>query len=349
MNEFDFSLDVFIEDIDVPRKKQLREANSIWNQIESMTNMFMYLEDIKSPGDHGKDRLADAIENTKDTTKKAAQIYDDTTDAGGAIMKSSYDLSTSILHVVAKALKFISKHLSAIPAMAARMINKSMKIPSDVLNKIRGNIQLFITVDDVVNFYNNHLGKLLNFIDLAKYISSGDKWGTMFNKDDGRDDMKTFNQMKSIYNHFGMLRFEKTTIEMRDRVIVDAYFSSESKIKFVDPVSNTRQEKSYLDALSAIAKTLKDREKDLDVVEKLVAEKISESRTNNSFAKLTATQREKIMFIVKMFAKIFSVIGRFISCGIYDLKTIDSNMDKILNKSGVTPVKAPNDIATKAQ
>jgi hypothetical protein len=183
-----------------------------------------------------------------------------------------------------------------------------------------------------------------NFVSLAGAMSKGEAWTSLFSSRSkaeaiknlfGPNDMKRFKMMKQNYKKIN-ISFDKTTVEMKNRDIVDIYFGAK-KIEYTDPKGG-RQQMTYYDGLQKIIADLNASKPQLEAVEKSMGQKFEKTQMNQTFAHLPAGVQTDVKDAILMISKIIKAIGSIIANIQKDMHTIQSSTNKILKQRGVKPV-----------
>lgn len=302
-----------------------------------------FTEAVKDPSVERKKTGGKILKNTVKTTKDVASVYGSVTDAGGAILKTAWDIFFGALKLIIKIIAFVLNKIAIISKAIASVASKVAAIPGDIRNKIRGNIKLYITYDDVETLYNQSLLRNLDeFIVLAEQLSTGSTWSTFFNRrkirdDDGNGHEFTINandvgickKMRGLYSHVKSIEFEETVVEMSKDEVRKIYFSGEKSLTFTDLRGNQHQG-TYYDALSQLLTDLQKRSKGLGAIQKLLGQKYDESMMNKQFVSLPKPAQNLITETIQMVSKIVNIVGNIIKYVTQDLNTIQKSAEKIL-------------------
>jgi len=344
-----------LEDI-FPTSIPKEEFTEFCNDLDSLYSILdeeLYMEAFVS----GKKDLGDTIStiasNTKDNTVKTLKAYGDVTDAGGSLGKGVVDLISSAVGLISKIIGFFLKNLSKIPTFIAKCINMISQIPQEVRNLIRGNIKLYITAQDLQHFYNNIFPEIATFISLTKDMSSGEMWGTFFNRDKknlsfptGKNDMEIYRAMKKSFSKLkGNVRFEPSVIEMKDDMVRNLYFGNIKNLKFtainnattkslVNKKSTTDEVvTSYHSGLLRLVEELDTFREPLSNVQKLISEKYNRTQANQTFARLSPAARENVKESILMVSKVVNIVGGLLTCINRDVETFNRTTAQILKKA----------------
>ena len=313
------------------------------NSLDSIISTELYLEEVNDGNMTLKKAFQGTIKNTTNTTLDVAGAYGNIVSGNANVIKGFWDLFMRALNLGTRIIAFILKKISYIPRLILKVGNKVADLPSDIINKIQGNIKLYITVNDIKNLYNNHLlNELATFIGLSKRLAEGDTWGTFFHKrkkdSDGKrvneNDIKISKQMGAIYVKIKSLEFTQSTIYMNNEDARKQYFGTTSIIEFTD-LNGKHHNSSYYEALIQLIDDIKEQEDNLKAVHAVISNKYSETQMNQEFSKLNTMSRQMITNGMQMVSKMLTVTGNIIRYIMIDMKTIETETDKMLKASGV--------------
>jgi len=297
-----------------------------------------FSEAVNDRGARTKNTVKGTIRNTIDTTGDLAVAYDDITSANAKLIKSFWDVFASALKLITKSISFIISKLANIPAALNNLIIAAGRIPEKVMAKIRGDIQLYITINDIEAIYNQMIiYNIDTFISTTSALSEGDLWGTMFKKKEKKgsitlsssnNDIKLFKKLDKIYDRLKSVQFIPTTINMKDKTNLDIYFRNKKAIKF-KTLEGKLFQGSYLEALSKLVKDLNERKSDLSELATSIGEKYDQTQANQTFAKLNKMDQETIVKGIRMISKVVALTGSIVKHVIQDTNTIQKKMKKI--------------------
>lgn len=320
--------------------KEFKEFSETLNEISLIANPELYMEAVQSPDGKVTGFVKDAGKNTISTTKDVASIYGRTVNANASLIKTVWDLFIKCTGLTVKALDFTMKKISIIPKLLLALINKVTNIPDDIRNKIRGNIKLYITAEDIMNLYQKQiLVKIDKFIGLSKILSNGDTWGTMFNRridstgviSMPTNDMQICRKMAKLYEQLRLTEFTQTVIQMDDPGSVNTYFGNKKVIKFYD-LDGKHHEETYLESLNTLISDIDKRRGDLEGLRSSISLKYSESKLKESFSRLHGSSQSRITNTIQMMSKIIGTIGNIVRYVTIDIKTINDAVDKMVKK-----------------
>lgn len=324
--------------------------------IGVMMDQELYMEEVESHSQSLRHGAKVIKRNTRSTTSDVVSAYGNVVDGGSKLVKSVWDLTMRAISLSTRVLGFLLRKISLIPSAIISVGNKVGDIPEDIRNKIRGNITLYITVDDLSKLYNDKLfAKIDKFISLSKILSEGETWGTFFGKRKtngifkmNANDMKICRDMDKIYEDLKLLEFKPTTIDMNDATKKDKYFGSAVAVNFVD-LKLKRHESTYYEALQQVISDIKSKKLDLKKIQDDLGGKYETTLNTGNFVKLDTFAQGRITSTIQMMSKIISVIGNIVRYINIDIATIDKATDALLKKQGVksTPVSTHSDKKSK--
>jgi hypothetical protein len=249
-------------------------------------------------------------------TKDALEVYNNITDAGGAIIDTIYQLTVNSMNLITKILKFIIVNLVKIPLALAKMIKYLTKIPEKIYNKVNKNIELYITIDDMPLLQTDIIKYLKDFMTLAtSFTTEGDysKGLFIFNG----NDFVTYNKMNNIYNKISKIKFEKTVIHVNNKQVVETYLSPKSV---------------YYTGINNVLNSLKADKPKFEELAKMAETKFDANKIKGTVSKLSPEDQLKAKNSIQMISTVVSIIGNLVKYIISDISTIDKTL-KQLEKS----------------
>lgn len=318
------------------------------DELNAITDCNMYIEKVTSHDQSLRHFGRSVRKNTINTTLDVGKAYGNIVDSNATVIKSVWDLMMRALHLVVRATSFILKKISYIPYAVIKLGDKVADIPSDIRNKIKGNIKLYITVSDISNLYNNNLlTKLETFLGLATRLSQGEMWGTFIARREsdknivfGENDMKICKEMRKVYEQIKMLEFNPSTIEMKDEATVNVYFGASQAVEFTD-LHGKRHKSTYYEALNVLLKDIDGQKNNMEKIQKSIGTKYTQTQANASFTKLHYTHQTLIRDSIQMVSKLIGIIGDIIRYINTDIETLNNATDALLKKAGVKVKDTP--------
>jgi hypothetical protein len=266
----------------------------------------------------------------------------------------------SACKLVAKAAKWIAENIAKIPLLISKVIDGITDLPSNIKNKIKGNIKLYITANDLVNLYSvpyggkadsnddiSLLARIDRLINELTELSKGNMWTTHFT---GNTDVKGFildfgkafinkdskyrtdiDIMKSItkqQKYLQKITFSQTVIDMNDPANIDIYFSKNHKMKYKDFRGN-HYENTYLEAMRELLGYINDRKDLIKDINDAIGSKFVESQDNGTFAQLGSAAQKTITSFFQTTSKLVEIVGNLTRYILVDVKTIEKNSNQI--------------------
>ena len=334
-----------------PNEKDFKEFCSNLNSLGLITNPRLYLEVMENHNKSFIDTMTPSIpfKQTGKSVKDMHKAYNDVTSGGGTLIRAVWDMSMKALQLSTKIIKFILLNLAKVVKMIIGLAQTIGRIPENVKNKIRGNISLYITVNDVNTLHKVLIPVIDNFLDSSFEVSKGNMWGTFFSRrpiGNGavtkyvltENDMSYYRKMKSAYEKLKLIEFKGTVVKLENQNIVDIYFGSTKSIRYKDVNGNTILSTFY-DALVAIFKEFQPHDAFLKKVQADIGEKLDRSQMNQSFARLSESAQKIVGETIQMIPKGINIIGNLIRYVMTDIKTLRNSADKILKRDGISKVK----------
>ncbi len=337
------------------KSEDFREYCTELDNLGMIIDSDVYFEAVE-PGKHRvRDTANKTLKNTKDSIKAVGSIYNNTTDAGGSILNVTWRAIMTALKAVSKILKWASKHISNVGILVVKAMDQLIKLPENIKNKIKGNIKLYITANDIQNLFakTSIVGdySIIYRLDLIiKYMDKliqGKLWTTHFSsKKTVSDFIKQFNEdfinkdtkfksdidiIKKIndqYRYIKGIRFNQTVIDMNNAEIVGTYFSSEPTIKFKDTNGKEHNE-TYLGSLKILLSFIINNEKTINELNKSLENKMDLTHDNEEFMKMSKKAQQTIYEFFQTIAKMSEIIGNIIRYIMADIKTIEKENNQI--------------------
>lgn len=320
---------------------EFKEYCNDLNELGVIVDPEYYLEAVENKKTGLKRELGKITKNTADTTKKVGSIFNDVTDAGGGLIKGGVDILGASIRLIVKIIKFITDKIMIIPKFIVKVIDNITNLPDTIKNKIKGNITLYITINDIQDLYSQSLmNQLMTFISQAYTLSQGELWGTFFHRrktgslDASVNDKKLIKEMEKNYNYISNLGFTKSVINMSNMDTINAYFGNAKSVKFIDHTGK-RNECTYYEALIKLSKDLGTKKEEIEQIRVMLSDKLANTQANQEFVKVGPNVQKYIYKSVQMVSKIVEIIGNIIKYIITDMNTIEKITDKLLAKKKI--------------
>lgn len=322
------------------RSKEFKEFGENLDELCIIIDPELYMEAVVDRNNTLKNTARAIKRNTINSTRQVTSIYGDITDAGGGVIKSTWDLIMNCVHLCSKTLIFTLNKIEILPRLITNTVIKISNIPDDIKNKIKGNIKLYITVDDIYALYNQNIFRLLDqFLADSDIIIKGDTWGTFLHRRNdkngtnilqrGSNDISIMKKMQKVYSKLKLIEFSQTTIEMSNTNNLSIYFGDNKSVKFVD-LSGKKHECTYYEALEQLLKDLQSEKSRLEHLQGEIGNKYDESRMNQNFGSLPPDAQKRITDTIVMISKVISIIGNIIRYVTKDINELSTAADKIL-------------------
>jgi hypothetical protein len=263
---------------------------------------------------------------TKDTIKGGYAVLKNTTDAGGGILKAIWDLYTSFLSLITRLLRWISLKLVNLPNALTKLFRGLEKLPGNIAAKIRGDIALYITNNDL-GVFDTLEGHITDYLmrgeEFIKGVDFGSNRGVLPTKKTQENKLyfKKMTQMKQHMNAVKNIRFEKTNIPTSDKSVVEIYLNPNS---------------DYYKKLQAMIKWFKDQEPKLVDIHKQAEEKLGKARVNGGLDKLDTHDLASLREFIADMGTMVKIMGSLGKCVVGDVQTISGSTEAILQKLGIT-------------
>ena len=345
-------MDISLNAVDTVLYRHLTESNDFKEFCFIMDEMNVLNEAVANADTSKNLQIQKIVDNTAKTTRDIATLYGITTDAGGAGIKSIWDLMMKLLKLAAKAISFIVGKLTKIPNTIGRLIDVISSIPSEIKTKIRGDIKLYMTIDDIQVMHNQFvLYHMNNLLSLATRFSKGDMWTTFWKSsslgagkrsfNESTDDMKILRLMSKEFKYFKNIKITQTVVNMSDAKVVEGYFGK-GVIEYTD-IHGKRHKSTYYEMLTNLVKEISSRKTVLDELYSEIGDKMKRSQENDSFSKLSNVHKNAILNGMGMITTTINIIGNIVKYIMTDITTIQKATDQILKrKESIDSGKARN-------
>lgn len=348
--ELDILSERMEDDININGAEFKEFCNNV-NMLDFIVTPELYIEALVDNNKSFMDKipLKKPLKDTRKTTRDLTRAYGDVTDGSATLIKSTWNMSMKALNLATKISTYILSNLAKIPNMIVATAETIHRIPVHVRNKIRGNINLYITINDINNLNKQLIPLIDTFLEAAQNMSKGDMWGTFFRRrpiGEGsiskhvltENDMAYNKKMKSTYEKLKLINFKESVVKFEHQNVVDTYFGDTKSIKYKNSSGETVTS-NYYDALINIFDDFQGQREFLEKVKKDMGIKMDKSQMNSSFARLDEKSQKVISESITMISKVITIIGNFIKCVMMDFKTINKSINKILSKHDVKLTK----------
>lgn len=340
--------------------KSFHEFCSDLDELSSLFDDDIYMEAMTTKK-QGIDKTASMVyKNTIDSTKAAGNVYRYATDAGGGFLAATWKLVTSAAMLIARAAKWIFLNIDKVILSVANIVDAISNIPANIKNKVKGNIKLYITAQDISNIYSMNvggdnasiMGRLNEIIQDLQQLTQGEMWTTYFsNKESVKDFFKFFNDdfinektknktdMKIIkkiikeYDYIKRVSFSQTVIDMNRPEIVELYFGVSNKIKFRN-FKNQDQELTYIEALYDILDHISIYKDTMKRLQDAMGDKFVTSTNNESFSNMGKNAQSMVTKLFQTIAKTVEILGNLTRYTMSDIKTIEKSANQM--KAAIT-------------
>lgn len=319
----------------------LLEAISHMTDMDSIDSIYSEASHVQgSIARNAASAIKNTVKNTYKTTAGIADSYDKITTAGGNMITSGWNVVDAIIKMIVRLASFIMKYLSKIPDMVAKVLRFITDLPSDIYNKIKGNIKLYITVDDISLLYRERLMTKLNgFLSTAQKLAQGNSWnyvkGTKIVKGIKKiftpTDDQVCKQIMAYYREIGKVSFDQTTIDMGNRGNVITYLAAKKEIAFYDD-KGQEFKGNYFQCINKLATDLMAKQKEIKGTYDMLTAKYNSSQASLNYAELDKNEQEQIVSTMNAIASMIGVVGNIVKYTMSDMNTIYKNLNGIKAK-----------------
>lgn len=305
--------------------------------LDALVGPELYLEALVDNRNNREGRFKSSWNNTVSTTKDVMGAYDQTTEGNSKLIKGIWDLVMAAVSLIVKITNFIVSNLSKIPTLIANTIVKISQLPASAVNKIRGNITIYISAGDIQGLYNKVFPAIKGFTTLAETMSQGDFWGTFWKprdtdnpKNPSENDMKLGKDLRKKYSEIQLLEFHPSIIEINDDTR-QIYFQNAKVVKFHD-LAGKAHDDTYLDSMKVLSEDLKKLKKPIEAIRSMIGEKYEKSQMDVRFAKLGAKAQREVSESIQAISKVITIIGNLIRYTKADMTTMQKSAITVQKK-----------------
>ena len=319
----------------------LLEAINYMTDMDSIDPVYLEASHVQgSIARNAASTIKNTVKNTYRTTAGIADSYDKITTAGGNMITSGWNVVDAVIKMIVRLTSFIMKYLSKIPDMVAKVLRFITDLPSDIYNKIKGNIKLYITVDDISLLYRERLMTKLNgFLSTAQKLAQGNSWnyvkGTKIVKGIKKiftpTDDQVCKQIMAYYREIGKVTFDQTTIDMSNRGNVVTYLAAKKEITFYDD-KGQEFKGNYFQCINKLATDLMTKQKEIKGTYDMLTAKYNSSQASLNYAELDKKEQEQIVSTMNAIASMIGVVGNIVKYVMSDMNTIYKNLNGIRAK-----------------
>lgn len=309
-------------------KESYNEFLEAIGYIDSATRVDkMYLESVEDKEVKKKGRIKTTISNTVDVAQKTGQMKNDIVDTKATVYKGEFDIVYKIGHAILKVIiGIVSIIINGIKGIG-RLLKFIVHLPKNIISKIKGDLHIYITVNDLGTLYNEglirKLDKILDYIDAL--TKNPDKWKSHWVRPDDGTKLK---KMHAMVTNIQNIEFTPSTIKMNDQHNVETYLYSETKIEFIDKKGNAFSG-SYLEALQQLLEDLQDRQGIFNQVKDIYDDKRQNTEENQNFGKLGVKDQNLIVQGTKDISIVMNLIGKITNYVMHDINEISKAAQKV--------------------
>jgi hypothetical protein len=305
--------------------RQLEEMCMDTDELQQYYDEHYLTEALEDNSQSFRKQMSSALSRTKKTTGGLVRAYDTITTAKGNSMYSAFQLLNKMIHGIVRVIAFVWNCMAKIPDAITKTLDIIVNIPKNILTKLRGDIQLYITSSDIETLYRvSFVDKAKDFLADAKNFTKGDYWKKGFLKGDEARARK----LNAEYLELKNITFNKSTIRMQDKNAIDTYFTNGKVVSYRD-LKGHALKGSYLEALGQLNNDLSVLKGSLQEIEHDLTEKDWRSLNDSSYTELSVEARAMINEGMNSVAKVVGLIGNIMSYVMKDIDTINNAAKKL--------------------
>ena len=227
-------------------------------------------------------------------------------------------------------------------------------IPQTIMAKIKGDIQLYVTAEDLTSIYNNSIiAKIDNFLVVAEKMTHGDIWGdkshskfnpvlwgkrqtyTVKDPNSGKklnasqDDVSLAKKLIRAYWGLNNISFSPTRINMSDQNNIKRYLTNDPGYSITVRTLKGSKSGTYFQILQSLSEDLNNQKSKIEVVTKALQDKYAKILNNQSWAMIGVATQELISQSIQYTGKVISIIANLTKYIYSDIATITNSVNKI--------------------
>jgi hypothetical protein len=319
-----------IFELDILGESTECDIYSVFTEYDALMDRELYFDEVVRDASRSIDNTVNKIvRNTIDTTRDVGDAYDKVTDAGGNILKAGWDLAMKLIHLALKAISFVSGIISKIPDVINSLGRKIKNLGSRTINRINGNISLYITMDDIKYINEHYIFQTMNeIISSGVAVSNDDIWDTLAKR---KNDGKRKNASKSMIKYCTQIikgrlkidgmRFAVSTVDLSNTAMKNMYFGT------TDDGGNT-----YLSEMRKLIDAVNGNKAEMKRLGELFQTKYEHAIASGAFANYNLKEQKLIQRAISDLAKTAVDVSRIVQHANKDITTINKAVSKIIDE-----------------
>ena len=319
-----------IFELDILGESTECDIYSVFTEYDELMDRTLYFDEVVSDASRSVDNTVNKIvRNTIDTTRDVGDAYDKVTDAGGNILKAGWDLAMKLIHLALKAISFVSGIISKIPDIITATGRKIKNLGSRTINRINGNISLYITLDDIKYINDHYVFQTMNeIISAGVAISNDEIWDALAKR---KNDGKRKNASKSMIKYCTQIikgrlkidgmRFAVSTVDLSNTAMKNLYFGT------TDDGANT-----YLSEMRKLIDAVNGNKAEMQKLGELFQTKYEHAIASGAFANYNMKEQKLIQRAISDLAKTAVDVSRIVQHANKDIATINKAVSKIIDE-----------------
>ncbi len=304
---------------------------SVFAEYDELMDRTLYFDEVVRDASRSVDNTVNKIvRNTIDTTTDVANAYDKVTDAGGKMLKAGWDLSMKLMRLALKAISFVAGIISKIPDIISATNRKLKNLGKSTINKINGNISLYITLDDIKYINEHYIYQTMNeIISSGVAISNDEIWDALAKR---KNDGKRKSASKSMIKYctqiikgrlkINGMRFAISTVDLSNTAMKNLYFSS-----IDENGTNT-----YLSEMRKLVDDINKHKAEMTRLGDLFQTKYEHAIASGAFANYNMKEQKLIQRAISDLAKTAVDVSRIVQHANKDITTINKAVSKIIDE-----------------
>ena len=331
----------------------LKRSEDLINEMEIITEAFTNKEGTSSdPTKKTSGGLISGIaKNTAFTTqatikgtKDAWKIYDKATEIAKNVYTKLYDIVIKLAAGIVKIIQFIVNQVLRIPELIMKGIKALKGIPEAIRSKLRGDLRLHFTADDLSTFYTSVFPAVDSMVELLDdSFKPNSLMDTFFNifrfkkkapaYETKLDDTKLNQKLHDKYNKIKDINFVVSSVQLNSKEVIDIYFGN---VKINVKTPNGVKSLTYLESLEVIVDDTAKRKNALTKIHDNIKaiEQTKKETFNDAMHGFDERSRQIIVDNIKMISGAILCIGKIHDAINKDVKTLMAAYGKIQQKIG---------------
>ena len=269
------------------------------------------------------------FKNTRKTLKDSASIYNHMTDLGASVLKLIWDIVMKLIRLMNKLIRYITKFINNIPEHLNSIGRTLKSIPRHIRNAVTGDMDLYITYQDVQTIFDRVIPSFDRYIELLNKLTQGEAWKKGFIrrlpifKD---SDLMLAKKAIAEWDRISGIKFTPTEVKLGDKVLKEAYFGPSAVVKLKDGSI------TYYNGLNEICLHFKSYNQVFNNIYRDLKSKIDQTTSNHEMDKLNKDEAVLIQRTLTTIGHSISFTAKIVNYVVSDTNKIESAIKKYNKK-----------------